>query len=177
MKKHQGMRVLSLLLAVLCCGGISAAEAEPVYTVYLVRHAEKQLDGSKDPALTQCGQHRASRLAEILANVKLEAVYSSEYSRTLDTAQPTAEQQKLKIIHYNPRELAGMAVTLKAQQRDVLVVGHSDTTAVLAGLLVGEQLAAFDESIYDRIYQAVLTDSGGRIHILQQAFRCDHARE
>jgi len=54
-------------------------------------------------------------------------------------------------------------------------VGHSDTTAVLAGLLVGEKLEEFDENIYDRLYQVVLSDRGGRIDILPQSFQCQSA--
>jgi len=72
--------------------------------------------------------------------------------------------------------LEEFALTLKEHRRDALVVGHSNTTAVLAGLLVGdESFSTFDESIYDRIYQVVLSDSGGRIHILQQTFSCTSA--
>lgn len=79
----------------------------------------------------------------------------------------------MDIIHYDPRELEDIKNMLMARKRDALVVGHSNTTAVLAGLLVAKPLDAFDESIYDRIYQVVLSDSGGRIHILHQTYKCN----
>lgn len=165
-----------LLFAFILSGQARASEEEQLYTIYLVRHAEKQHSDSKDPALTVCGKERAAELAKILSAVELQYVYSSGYTRTLDTARPTAASQRLEIFHYDPRKLEELASTLKAGKRDAMVVGHSNTTAVLAGLLVGEQLAEFDESIYDRIYQVVLSGSGGRIHILHQAFKCSQVK-
>ena len=165
----------SLILATLLGGYAAAAAAADIYTIYLVRHAEKVADGSYNPELTVCGKQRAGELANIFRSVKLEAVYSSGYTRTLDTARPTAEAHKLPINHYDPAKLDEIAGILTGRGQDALVVGHSDTTAVLAGLLVEEQLGEFDESIYDRIYQVVLSDNEGRIHILHQSFVCNTA--
>jgi 2-keto-3-deoxy-galactonokinase len=53
-----------------------------------------------------------------------------------------------------------------------LVVGHSNTTAVLAGLLIGEEMGSFDESIYNRVYQVVIAGDDRRLHILHTAFVC-----
>ena len=59
------MRIHILLLLVLCscAGSTNAPETDDSYTLYLVRHAEKQLDGSKDPALTGMGRHRSELLS------------------------------------------------------------------------------------------------------------------
>ena len=51
-------------------------------------------------------------------------------------------------------------------------MGHSNTTGVLAGLLVGEDIGAFDESIYNRIYEVVVTKNERRLHVFHTAFRC-----
>ena len=102
----------------------------------------------------------------------LEAVYSTQYRRTLNTALPTAKAKGLEIEAYNPQALQKMAAQLLQKQQDVLVVGHSNTTGVLAGLLVQEDIGAFDESIYNRIYQVVVSESGGRLHVMHTAFQC-----
>ena len=60
------------------------------------------------------------------------------------------------------------------RRQDALVVGHSNTTGVLAGLLVGEELGGFDLDIYDRIYQVVIYKDTGRLHLLHSVFDCDN---
>ena len=62
---------------------------------------------------------------------------------------------------------------LIANQQDALVVGHSNTTGVLAGLLVGEEIGAFDLDIYDRVYQALIYKNSGRLQLLHTAFDCN----
>ena len=46
------------------------------YSIYLVRHAEKQMD-KDDPDLTQCGEFRAKQLASILENANIKNIYST----------------------------------------------------------------------------------------------------
>ena len=55
---------------------------------------------------------------------------------------------------------------------NALVVGHSNSTPVLAGLLVGERLEPIDESIYNRIYQVVINKETGRLQVLHSVFDC-----
>ena len=71
-----------------------------------------------------------------------------------------------------PQELSDFAKLLIDRKQDALVVGHSNTTAVLAGLLVDEEMGAFDLDIYDRIYQVVIYKNSARLHLLHSAFVC-----
>jgi hypothetical protein len=57
-------------------------------------------------------------------------------------------------------------------KQNALVVGHSNTTGVLAGLLVGQEIGAFDLNIYNRIYQVVIYKNQGRLHLLNTVFDC-----
>jgi broad specificity phosphatase PhoE len=120
--------------------------------IYLVRHAEKQSDGTSDPALTETGKRRAMALAEQLANNNISAVYSSNYQRTKQTAAPLAQQLNLEVTLYDPRKLKELAATIKATQGNVLIVGHSNTTPALAFYLGGHAFGDIDESEYDRLY-------------------------
>jgi broad specificity phosphatase PhoE len=153
---------------------MNAQKTGDIFTIYLVRHAEKEVsaENPKDPPLTSCGELRAESLATFFGEIDLEAIYSTEYHRTKNTAQPTAKEQGKMLQFYDPGQLDDFAKLLIKNRKDVLVVGHSNTTPVLAGLLVGEELDAFDESIYNRIYQVVLYKDKGRLHILQTAFVC-----
>src|SRR3990170_2223791 len=82
------MKRLALALALLAT---SLAAAPPaVTTVILVRHAEKvSLDD--DSPLSVTGVERAKELARVLSGVKVDAIYTTQYKRTKDTALPTAE--------------------------------------------------------------------------------------
>ena len=78
----------------------------------------------------------------------------------------------MEIKEYNEEELVDFSKLLIKRKQDALVVGHSNTTGVLAGLLVGEEFGEFGLDIYDRIYQVVLRKKRGRLHLLHTAFSC-----
>jgi broad specificity phosphatase PhoE len=166
---------LSMWACLFCLQMPAAAQVEEgVFTLYFVRHSEKTSE-SMDPELTVCGVERSESLNAFFDAVPLAAVYSTDYRRTWGTAQPTARSKGLEIQEYDPRTLEEVMAALIERRQDALVVGHSNTTGVLAGLFVGENIGAFDESIYNRVYQVVVTKSERRLHVLHTAFRCgDH---
>lgn len=151
-----------------------AQNEDSMFTIYLVRHVEKErtADDPTDPPLTSCGEQRAASLEVFLSAVHLDAIYSSDYTRTRETAKPLAQNRKMEIHLYDPKKLEDFAKVLRAQGEDALVVGHSNSTPVLAGLLIGEKLEPIDESIYNRIYQVVISKEAGRLHVLHSVFDC-----
>jgi len=156
------MRLRILLFALSCCfiGSATAANKDASYTLYLVRHAEKQSDGSQDPVLTEAGKTRAEQLATWFEDKDIEEVWSTDYKRTRDTAMPTASRLGLELSIYDPRDLADLVKTLLHQQRTALIVGHSNTTPELARLLCDCSIADMDESEYDRLI--VISVAGGK---------------
>lgn len=149
----------------------SAQGDNDTFTIYLVRHAEKE-SASADPPLTPCGLERAESLCGFFRDVPLEAVYSTNYQRTQSTASPTASSKDLSVQDYEAHALNELMEVLLNNKQDALVVGHSNTTGVLAGLLIEEELDDIDLSIYNRIYQVVISNEGGRLHILHSSFYC-----
>lgn len=129
-------------------------------TIYLVRHAEKVLDGTRDPALTKAGQARARWLATYFRDKEIGTILSTDYTRTRDTAMPTAKELNLNIALYDPSDLERFARELKTRKGSTLVVGHSDTTPVLAGFLIGENREELDERVYDHIYIVTFAKDG-----------------
>ncbi len=146
-----------------------------IFSIYLARHAEKEAEAKDtgDPGLSDCGELRAQALVTILGDVRLENIYSTPFERTLKTASPIAESKQLEIKIYDPSRLKEFSKLLLDTQQDALVVGHSNTTAVLAGLLAGKNEEAFDEDIYDRLYQVVIFGEQARINLLHQSFHCE----
>lgn len=74
--------------------------------LYLVRHGEVEQGvksmhyGQSDVALSARGIEQSNRLCEILASVPLDAVYSSDSTRTLHTADLIARSHGLNVIRF-----------------------------------------------------------------------------
>ena len=153
---------------------VVAQSNNETFTIYLVRHSEKDLTSNNysDPPLTDCGEQRSKNLSGFLTDIDLDAVYSTDYNRTKNTALPTALSKGLDVKEYNAEKLEDFSKLIIDRRQDALVVGHSNTTGVLAGLLVGEDLGEFDLDIYDRIYQVVVYKDTGRLHLLHSLFDC-----
>jgi len=164
------MRVQLLFLSLLMCSVSSTgmAEQQNSFTLYLVRHAEKQADGSRDPALTDAGKRRAEQLATWFQDKNLEDVWSSDYRRTRDTVAPLVADSGLELSIYDPRELQALAGTLLDKHHNALVVGHSNTTPELARLLCQCVVAEMDESEYDRLIVVTVSAGGTAVKTLTQ---------
>lgn len=130
--------------------------------VILVRHAETAPDGTRDPALSDEGRTRAARLASILSDAELEAVYTTDYGRTRGTARAVAEALGVEPTVYDPGRLDAFARALEARGGRVLVVGHSNTTPVLVDALGGDPGPPIAEDEHDRLYVLFLDDDGVR---------------
>lgn len=131
-------------------------------TFILVRHAEKSSSGS-DPVLTAAGLLRADHLRDLLKQVDLNAVYSTNFNRTRQTAQPTATDKGLSIINYDPFSLSPFVDSVLANfnHGTVLVVGHSNTTPSLLNELVGSNTYAnIPDSEYDNLYIVSVAEKG-----------------
>ena len=123
-------------------------------TFILVRHAETTGTGS-NPNLSVDGQARATRLSQMLDKVNLNAVYSSNYKRTMQTAQPTATAKTLPITTYDPTDPDGLSFQALHSYPlgAVLIVGHSNTIPELLNLLVGSNsFPDIGENEYDNLF-------------------------
>lgn len=137
-------KLLTLLLITLISYSAYTQEETPqvtseVTTYYLIRHAEKDRSDStnKNPGLTKKGFFRAERWAGLFENTSLDAVYSTNYDRTLMTASPTAAAKNLEIQLYDPRDLFSEEFQEATKGKTVLVVGHSNTTPAFVNAIIG----------------------------------------
>jgi phosphohistidine phosphatase SixA len=123
----------------------------------VVRHAEKAAQAanmSSDVPLSTVGKQRAERLGGLLHNKKIGLIYSTNTIRTRTTAEPTANHFLLSINTYGPKPDSAFIKLLKAQKKNTLVVGHSNTIDDIVNMLCGETKVAgdLDETIYDNLY-------------------------
>jgi len=160
------MKLFLALCFLICISFSSKAqnEATAVTTYYLIRHAEKNRNDSsnKDPELNASGQKRAQLWRNYFKNIKLNAIYSTNYKRTLQTAAPTAEAKDLIIQNYDPNELYSEAFQKSTRGQSILIVGHSNTTPAFANAVLGTSTYPdIEDHVNSNLY--ILTISEGKI--------------
>lgn len=154
---------------------LSGDAVEPVVTTfYLIRHAEKDLSNadSIDPELNQKGLGRAMHWAEILDDVSLDAIYSTDYERTSQTAAPAAVKQDVTVTYHNPMDMDIEQFKTDNLGNDVLIVGHSNTTPDLVNRLMGvEKYAQLDDSEYGHLF--IVQFVGNKASDIHLEFNCN----
>ncbi len=130
-------------------------------TVILVRHAE-DFEVGADPELIDTGKKRAALLSNILKDIPLTAVLSTNYNRTKQTAWPTAVDQGLEVISYSASDLQDVAdhILQNYPNQTVLVVGHSNTTPSLANILAGSDFEMINEDTFNNLFVISTTSVG-----------------
>jgi phosphohistidine phosphatase SixA len=160
-------------------GSQSTDEGFKPTTVILVRHAEKADAPREDPPLTKAGEERSQKLASLLASAGIKAVYTSQFLRTKQTAEPLAKQLGLTITTLtiqskksNPREVSEESIRLivdkiMAHAGDTaLVVGHSNSVPDVIKMLGGDVVPVIDEKRFDDLF-IVTIYAKGKARVLQ----------
>jgi broad specificity phosphatase PhoE len=144
-------------------------------TVILVRHAERADGGAgaatmtgapADPPLSAAGEARAARLAAMLADAGITAIFTTEFRRTQDTAKPLAAKLGLKTEVLPAKDTAALASVLKASHARgvILVIGHSNTVPDVIKALGGRTVTMRDDE-YDAMY--ILTPATGAVTVIR----------
>ncbi len=184
--------LISLVTLILACGGTKEATTDQIAkierskiiledgyimdvtaddstkVIFLVRHAEKDTAVKQNPVLTEQGVARANKLENIFKGTRLDRVYSTMYTRTLFTAQPTSESKGLDVTPYDAQGLRELMNKIMASDDQYnLVVGHSNTTPALINELCGTDLKNIDESVYDDLFIVVHDGATGVLYSLK----------
>ncbi len=142
-------RTIATVLALMLPGAwplVAQAGAERV--VILARHAEK-LDG-RDPALSEAGEERAHVLAHVLSQWPVDAIYTSQFRRTRDTAAPIAEATGVAPVVVDARDMPALLTEiLEGDHRAIVVIGHSNTVPAIARALGAPGVVDIPEAGYD----------------------------
>jgi len=136
-------------------------ELQATTTVIFVRHAEKALVPADNPGLSDAGKRRAAELArqlvdaDVVPGLGVDAIYSTSYRRTEETAQPVATALGLPIIPYDASNTETIIDEIVKEHKGkiVLVVGHSNTVPALIGNMgASKNVPVINEYEYDNIY-------------------------
>jgi 2,3-bisphosphoglycerate-dependent phosphoglycerate mutase len=141
-------------------------------TFYIVRHAEKA-DNSEDPELSGIGRERAIRLEALMADKKLDTVFTSTYKRTILTGLTVALPQSKPLISLNQtpgNELNRFTARLNriAGNKNILVVGHTNTIPQIVFDLCGQQIAQISENDYGNIF--IVTKNGNTKNLERKTY-------
>jgi broad specificity phosphatase PhoE len=89
----------------------------------------------------------------MLRDARIAAVFASDLQRTIQTAQPTADQFKLTVSQVPGGDPIELRKRILAQSgKTVLAVGHSDTIPALIKALGGPTDVKIDETEFDRLF-------------------------
>lgn len=135
--------------------------AEDVSTYYFIRHAEKDRSDSsnKDPHLNETGKIRANKWSSVFNNITFDAIYSTDYNRTKETAEPTAVKNNLELFIYSPRDIKLEEFLKKTKGKTVLIVGHSNTTPFFVNEIIGQKkYIQIDDNNNGNLYLITIKD-------------------
>lgn len=129
-------------------------------TVFLIRHAEKALDGGTDPGLTEQGQQRAMHLIDLIKASNPAAIYTSQYQRTQITGQPLATALNIPLtiiaIDKNNTEqypaLVLERICALPKGANALVIGHSNSIPAIIEAWTHESVKPIADNEYDRLF-------------------------
>jgi broad specificity phosphatase PhoE len=151
----------SILAICLATISIMTSVSASAQTVIVVRHGEK-LDSSADPVLSPEGEVRAARLANMLAESRVRAIYTTQFKRTILLAAPTAKRLGITPVTMAARETAALIAKIRTHAKDevVLVVGHSNTVPeILKGLGYTTPVTVTEED-YDNLFIVAMQPGG-----------------
>lgn len=145
------------LLLLLITGFLLSCQQDINRTVYLVRHAEKDLaDKTDNPPLTQVGVQRALSLVDVLKEEEIAAIYSTPLQRTTQTVYPLSDFKKVKIEFYEWDDYNGLKKRIKnlKTQGAVVICGHGNNLLPMIKTLGSEPpLDSLGHEEYDKIFK------------------------
>ena len=154
----------SFLLTLIFCAKSKnkAKNEEQVSTYYFIRHAEKDRSDpfNQNPKLTEKGHQRALKWAEYFKNIDFDAVYSSDFLRTKQTATPTADNNNLELTIYSPIKIDHKKFLKETEGQTILIVGHSDSTPKFVNKIIGkEKYPDINDNINANLYVITISNN------------------
>ena len=150
---------------------ITLASTPDTKIVYVIRHAEKNVNVKENPPLSPEGTARAMRLKAILTATKIDKVYSTLFTRSIMTVADIASAKAMNIEPYKPAGMAKLGRDIKADTENdrFLIVGHSNTAKSMVNVLLEENYFTdgIPEDEYDNFYVVVINSTGNKVYSLK----------
>ncbi len=146
-----------MILILLFTAGTGAAQKDSITKVFIIRHAEKADDGSKDPPLSEAGKNRAAALAKTFSKTRIDGIYSTPY-KTRETVSVLSAQTGVSVVNYNPMDTEAIWSLVRNQKgKNLLFAGHSNTVPLILNRLTqSEGYKDLPETKFDNIWILLL---------------------
>ena len=159
-RRRRRRRVQIIIIYTLIAIGLAwFFESQSTTTIIFVRHAEKAQTDGDDPPLSEAGERRVEELTRQLLAIDvragIDAIYSTRYQRTQQTAAPIADELDLPINTYEASDTEEFLEEILREHKGeiILVVGHSNTVPAMIADIGGHQdVPEIAEDEYDNIY-------------------------
>lgn len=134
----------NLILFIFLMSIITLSAQETNYkstTYYLIRHAEKVRSDAtdKNPDLNEMGHQRAQKWKKTFQYIDFQAIYSTDFIRTLKTAMPISLERNLEIKIYHPTKIDFEAFKKETLSKNVLIIGHSNSIPQFVNKLINQE--------------------------------------
>ena len=164
------MRLMAAALIMLSAIPVIAESDHSLTTVILVRHAEKASD-TEDPPLSDAGKSRARELRRVLEGTPIDVIYTTQYARTRETAEPLAKALNVeaRVFPAGKTYAADLAAHIRREHpgETVLVVGHSNSTVNVMRQLGVANPPHIPESQYDDLFVCSLAGDSAKMVALR----------
>jgi broad specificity phosphatase PhoE len=150
-------------LAMVAIPGFGQVPTSASTIVILVRHAEK-VGPTGDVPLSGAGHERARVLAHVLGELEIDAIYSTPFARTRQTARPLADAVGLDVTFIDVGATYSRSMAAKVRSEHVgdvvVVVSHSNTVPEIIRELGAGPVPTIEDDEYDDLYVVTLTGDG-----------------
>jgi len=149
--------------------------------LYFVRHGESEanerglLAAHMDVALTERGREQARACAEALCSVPFSAIYSSDLTRTMQTAEPHGQIHGLAVVptaelrEFDAGLWTGMSFDAIAREYPELYPGPWRDSFGMFQPPEGESMVAAAQRLYDFSLACCRAHGGGHILLVTHA--------
>ena len=155
-------------------------------TILIARHGqsdwnhEKRWQGHADRPLTDRGREQAQALADRLAHIELDAVYSSDLKRARDTAAVVAESQGLEVRQlHDLREVdvGSWSGLTRAEAEERFPEGFARWRDGYPGWMDGETYEAMTDRVLRAVREIATEHESGRVLVVSHGgpIRAMHA--
>lgn len=155
-------------------------------TILIARHGqsdwnqEKRWQGHADRPLTERGREQAQALADRLAHIELDAVYSSDLQRARDTAAVVAESQGLELRQLpdlREVDVGSWSGLTRAEAEERFPEGFAQWRDGYPGWQDGETYEAMTDRVLRAVDEIAGEHEGGRVLVVSHGgpIRAMHA--
>jgi len=147
--------LLALVFGAVIVFGYFSTFLQPVTTVIIVRHAEKNIEpNNPDPDLSPAGQARAQEIARIFGDSRVQAIYATQFKRTQQTVAPLSARVGVPVITVDAKQSTELVRRILSNNRGqtVFIAGHNNTVPEIVNILSGENFSIIPESEYDNMF-------------------------